>query len=33
MDKKEAINKIEKEIEDDKKEDNKEEQVPIAEPL
>lgn len=33
MDKKEAINKIEKEIEDDKKENNKEEQVPIAEPL
>lgn len=34
MDKKEAINKIEKEIEDDKKENNKEEeQLPIAEPL
>lgn len=34
MDKKEAINKIEKEIEDDKKENNKEEeQVQIAEPL
>lgn len=37
MDKKEAINKIEKEIEDDKKDNNKdnnkEEQVPIAEPL
>lgn len=33
MDKKEAINKIEKEIEDDKEENNKEEQVPIAEPL